>query len=200
MYAQHHHFTVHDYLALEAETGIKHEFLAGQVWAMAGGSREHALYAANVTASLAVLLRGKRCAVHSADLRICVKATGLLTYADATVICGSVEMDPNDPKKHTVLNPRVVVEVLSPSTEDYDRGEKPGSYKTIRSLQEVVLVAHDRREVEVVRRERDGSWSRHIAVAGGELTLAAIGRDLAVDDIYRDPLAKARRRARTRAR
>jgi Uma2 family endonuclease len=129
-----------------------------------------------------------------------VKATGLLTYADATVICGRVELDPSDPKKHTVANPRVLVEVLIPSTEDYDRGEKLGQYKHIPSLQEVVLVAHDRREVEIIRRERDGSWSRHVAREHDSAALTSIGCELAVADIYRDPLAgrparKPRRRA-----
>ncbi len=92
-----------------------------------------------------------------------VQATGLGTYPDVTVICGHLELDPEDPKKHTALNPRVLVEVLSPSTEDYDRGEKLGHYKKIPAVSEIVLVAHDRHEVEIVRREADGSWSREIA-------------------------------------
>ena len=190
MHARHHVFTVHEYLMLEAETGVKHEFVAGQVWAMSGGSREHALYSANVSALLSVKLRNKRCAVHSSDLRIAVKSARLFTYADVTVLCGRVTLDPDDPTKQTVLNPKVVVEVLSPSTEDYDRGEKLGYYKSIASLEEVVFVAHDRREVEVVRRERDGSWSRHVAGDSDDVELASLGCSLPVVEIYRDPLAR----------
>ena len=113
---------------------------------------------------------------------------GLGTYADVTVVCGQLELDPQDPKQHTVLNPTVLVEVLSPSTEDYDRGEKLGHYKTIAALREVVFVAHDRREIEIVRRELDGSWSRHVAGQGQCARLAALGTELAVDEVYRDPL------------
>ena len=86
------------------------------------------------------------------------------------------------------MNPKVLVEVLSPSTEDYDRGEKLGNYKLIPSLAEVVLVAHDRREVEVVRREADGSWSRQIEKPGEVVMLTSLGCELPVDEIYRDPL------------
>lgn len=195
MHARHHVFTVAEYVRLEQETGVKHEMLAGQVWAMAGGSREHALHSANVLARLSNALRGKRCAAHSSDLRIGVP-TGLLTYADVTVVCGRVRFDPVDATKQTVTNPTVIVEVLSPSTEDYDRGDKLGHYKKISSLKEVVFVAHDRREIEVVRRERDGSWSRHVATDGQRVRLSSLGCELSVADVYRDPL---KRRARSRS-
>jgi Uma2 family endonuclease len=128
-------------------------------------------------------------------LRVRVKATGLGTYPDITVICGRLERDPDDRTGHTAINPRVVIEVLSPSTEEYDRGEKLSHYQTIPSLEEIVLVAHDRPEVEVevevevVRREADGTWSRHIAVADQSARLTSIACDLAVAEVYRDPLA-----------
>ena len=115
-------------------------------------------------------------------------ATGLGTYPDVTVICDRLELDPEDPKGHTAINPRVLVEVLSPSTEDYDRGEKLGHYKQIPALAEIVLVAHDCREVEVVRREADGSWSRSIARDGDIAVLTSIGCSLQVREIYQDPL------------
>lgn len=173
---------------LETDSGAKHEFLAGQVWAMAGGTPEHAAVSMNVGALLTNALRGKPCRVYSSDLRIRVQATSLATYPDVTVVCGQVALDLEDPKKHTVSNPRVIVEVLSPSTEDYDRGEKLGHYKQIPSLAEVVLIAHDRHEVEIVRREPDGSWSRSIARAGESVRVASIECDLPVEEIYRDPL------------
>ena len=182
-------FTFDEYLLLEDIAEVKHEFLDGEVWAMAGGSPEHAAIIGNVTTLLNVQLRGQRCRVHSTELRIRVKATGLGTYPDVTVICGRLERDPDDRTGHTAINPRVLVEVLSPSTENYDRGEKLAHYQAIPGLAEIVLVAHDRNEVEVLRREGDGSWSRHIAGEGQAARLTSIACDLAVDEVYRDPLA-----------
>lgn len=186
--AAHHRFTFEDYVELEEESGIKHEFVAGSIFALAGGTPEHAAVTANVTRLLGNALAGRPCRVYSPDLRVRVRATGLGTYADVTVICESLELDPEDSKRHTALNPKLLVEVLSPSTEDYDRGDKLGHYKQIPSLEEVLLVAHDRREVEVVRREPDGTWSRHIAREGDALRLVSLDCELAVADIYANPL------------
>ena len=188
MLAAHHRFTFDEYLRVEDDSGTKHEFLGGQVYAMSGGTPEHAGVTANLVRLLGNALAGQPCRVFSPDLRVRVKATGLGTYADVTVICGRLELDPDDPKQHTALNPKVLVEVLSPSTEDYDRGDKLGSYKQIPSLDEVVLVAHDRQEIEVVRREPDGSWSRQVARAGETVRLASLDCELAVSDIYGNPL------------
>ncbi|MBX3191105.1 MAG: Uma2 family endonuclease [Labilithrix sp.] len=187
-----HRLSFDDYLRIEEDSGTKHEFVDGQVFAMSGGTPEHAGIAANITALLAAALRGQPCRVFSSDLRVRVRETGLGTYPDVTVICGKVDVDPDDPKGHTAVNPCLLVEVLSPSTEDYDRGEKLGNYKRIPSLEEIILVAHDRREVEIVRREGDGSWSRHIARDGDSVKLVSLGREgceLPVAEIYRDPLA-----------
>ena len=182
-------FTFDEYLLLEEIAEVTHEFLDGEVWPMAGGSPEHAAIIGNVTTLLNVQLRGQRCRVHSSELRVRVKPTGLGTYPDVTVICGRLERDPDDRTGHTAINPRVIVEVLSPSTEDYDRGEKLSHYQTIPSLEEVALVAHDRNEIEVVRREASGMWSRHIAGPGQSARLTSIACDLAVVEVYRDPLA-----------
>ena len=182
-------FDYSEYLLLEEVATVKHEFLDGHVWAMAGGSPEHAAVCSNVTALLHTSLRGRPCRVYSSDLRIRVRATGLGTYPDITVVCGQLERDPDDGKGHTVVNPRLLVEVLSPSTQEYDRGEKLEHYKTIASLGEVVLVAHDRRQVEVYRREPDGAWSRHVAVDDETLRLTSLDCDLSLADVYRDPLA-----------
>jgi len=186
--AAHHRFTFDEYVRIEEESGIKHEFVAGGIFAMAGGTPEHAAVTANVARMLGNQLSGKPCRVYSPDLRVRVQASGLATYADVTVICGSLDLDPADPKRHTAVNPRVLVEVLSPSTEDYDRGDKLGHYKQIPTLEEVLLVAHDLREVELVRREPDGSWSRHIARDGETLRLRSLDCALSVAEIYRDPL------------
>ncbi|MEO8180135.1 MAG: Uma2 family endonuclease [Deltaproteobacteria bacterium] len=187
--AVHHRFTFEEYVRLEEDSGTKHEFVAGNVFAMSGGTPEHAAITANVARLLGNALEHEPCRVFSPDLRVRVAATGLGTYPDVTVICAQLELDPADPKQHTALNPKLIVEVLSPSTEDYDRGDKLGNYKQIPSLEEVVLVAHDRSEVEVVRREADGSWSRHIARANEAVKLISIGCELPVVEIYRDPLA-----------
>jgi Uma2 family endonuclease len=187
----HHRFSYEEYVRLEGDSGIKHEYLDGSIFAMSGGTPEHAAVTANIVRLLGNALEGKPCRVFSPDLRVRAQATGLATYADVTVICGEVQLDPDDQKQHTALNPRVIVEVLSPSTEDYDRGDKLGNYKTIPSLEEVLLVSHDRREVEVVRREADGSWSRHVAHDGQAAPVRSLDCQLPVAEIYRNPLPSA---------
>ena len=187
----HHRFTFEDFLRLQRDTSTKHEFLGDQVWAMAGGSPENAAVSANIIALLGTALAGKPCRTFSSNLLLRVKATGLATYPDVSVVCGKLELDPEDAKQHTVVNPRVIVEVLSPSTEAYDRGEKLVHYKQIPSLAEVVLVSHDRHEVEIVRREDDGTWSREVARGEDVIQLASIGCELSVRAIYRDPLVES---------
>jgi Uma2 family endonuclease len=182
------HFDFESYLALEEMAEFKHEFLDGQVWAMALRTPEHAAICGNVLTLLNVQLQGRRCRVFSSDLRVRVVATGLATYPDVTVVCGKLELDPEDRKGHTVVNPRVVVEILSPSTEEYDRMEKLSQYQKIPGLDEVVLVAHDRHEIEVVRREPDGSWSRHLARDAETARLTSVECNLPVAEVYRNPL------------
>lgn len=184
--ARHRH-TYHDYLVLERSANVKHEFLAGEIYAMAGGTPEHAALAANVTASLGAQLRGRSCQAFSSDLRVRVQATGLATYPDVTVVCGRAERDSED--RDAVVNPTLLVEVTSPSTEDYDRREKLEHYQQIPSLREVVLVSHRERCVEVFRRGDDTAWHRSEARAGQSLALASVAGSLAVDEIYRDALS-----------
>jgi Uma2 family endonuclease len=181
-------YTFAQYVELDAESPVKHEFLQGNVWAMAGGSPEHAGITANVAALLANQLRGRPCRVFSSDLRVRVQATGLGTYPDLTVVCGKLEMDPEDPRGQTVTNPRVVVEVLSPSTEAYDRGEKLAHYKRIESLEDVVLVAQERQQVEVWHRGADG-WSLAVVQEGEVARIRSIESDLPLAEVYRNPLA-----------
>lgn len=182
-------YTRAEYRALERRSPDKHEFLEGNIYAMAGGSREHALYAANVLALLHAALRDRPCAAHTSDLRIRVVETGLETYPDVSVICDKAETDPED--DHVVLNPVVLVEVTSPSTDDYERGEKLEHYKRIPSLREAVFVSHRERLVEVLQRESDGAWSRREARPGRAASLTSLGCDLPVDEVYRDPLSAA---------
>ena len=164
-------FFFDEYLALEERSAVKHEFLDGHVWAMAGGSPDHGAVAANIIAILSNQLRGRPCRVFTSDVRIRVKATGLATYPDVSVVCGKQETDPEDPKNGTVINPCLLVEVLSPSTEDYDRGEKLAHYKQIPSLQEVVLVAHEENRIELWRRRQQDRWSLDVCRGEGTAVL-----------------------------
>lgn len=190
--ASHHRFTFGEYVQLVEDRSMKLEFLGGQVWAMSGGTPEHARITANISRLLGNAVVDRPCGVYSPDLRVRSAATGLATYADVTIVCGALELDPEDPKKHTALNPRLLVEVLSPSTEDYDRGEKLEHYKTIPALEEIVLVAWDRREVEVLRRTPTG-WVRRLTSEGAvELCSLDCELSLALADIYRDPFASDR--------
>lgn len=181
-------FTFDEYVRLEEMSTVKHEFLDGEVWAMAGGTPDHAAIAGNVIALLQAGIAQRPCRVFTSDLRIRVRETGLGTYPDASVICQQVELDPEDPKGHTAVNPTVLVEVLSPSTEAYDRGDKLDHYKRIPSLREVLLVEHGSRRVDVWRRTDQG-WASSTATDGGTVRLESIDCELPVDGIYFDPLA-----------
>jgi Uma2 family endonuclease len=133
-------------------------------------------------------LAGSSCYPFSSDLRIRIRATGLATYPDVTVVCGDLERDPQDP--NAAVNPVVLVEVLSASTEEYDRGEKSAHYRKIPSLREYLLVSHRERRIDRWRRD-DGEWELEGAGSGEVLHLAALGIDLAVDAVYeRSPLTR----------
>jgi Uma2 family endonuclease len=185
--APHRKYTIAEYVRLEAYANVKHEFLEGQIYAMAGGTREHGARAANVITLLNVALRGRPCQAHTSDVRIRIRATGLDTYPDVSVVCGAAEHDSDD--VDAITNPIVIVEVLSPSTEQYDRGEKLEHYKKIPALQEVVFVAHDEPRVDVLRRRPDGSWSSSQGRSGERMPLQSLGVELDVAEVFRDPLA-----------
>jgi Uma2 family endonuclease len=174
--------TFADYLEVEEMSpAVKHEFVDGEIFAMAGGTVEHSSLATTVSGLLFAHLRGGPCWAHSSDLRIRVREANVSTHADAVVVCEPVERDPDSPTH--VTNPRVVVEVLSPSTEDYDRNEKRLFYQMLPSLQEYVLVAQDRRRVEVWRREEAG-WAYAVFDAGARAELPSIRFTLDVDELY----------------
>jgi Uma2 family endonuclease len=128
--------------------------------------------------------------VLTSDVRVRVLATGLATYPDVSVVCDRLETDPADVKGNTVVNPLLVVEVLSPSTEDYDRGEKLSHYKRIPSLHCIVLVAHDEPRIELWRRDGE-RWLLEVVRGEGVARLAGTGCDLALTEVYRNPLATA---------
>lgn len=174
--------TLADYLEVEElSPAVKHELVHGEIFAMAGGTVEHAALSTAISALLVARLRTGPCRAYSSDLRIRIREANVATYADVTVVCDPVERDAASPTH--VTNPRVVIEVLSPSTEDYDRDEKRIYYQMLPSLREYVLVAQGRRRVEVWRREAE-SWAYSVYDAGARFSLASIGAELDVDEIY----------------
>jgi Uma2 family endonuclease len=175
-----HHYGYDEYLRYERDSALKHEFVDGEILAMAGGSRRHSALASRMSATLE-MARGGGCVAFQSDMRIRVLATGRTTYPDASVVCGPIEGDPADPSRETITNPTLIVEVLSPSTEEYDRGEKWVDYQRIPSLKEYVLVGQSARRVERYRRLADGTWSYLDAtegvvelVTGAKVSLAAL--------------------------
>jgi Uma2 family endonuclease len=180
-------YAIEEYLRLEEYSNVKHEYHDGQIYAMAGGTPEHGAMAMRVGAALVGQLRGQRCSVYSSDVRVRVVSTGLDTYPDLSVVCGEEQRDTED--RNAIINPIVLVEVLSPSTEEYDRGEKLEHYHKIASLQEVVLVSHRETRVDVWRREESGAWRARSFGAGETAHLSSIECTLDIDELYRDPLA-----------
>jgi Uma2 family endonuclease len=176
-----------EYLAAEAVSDVRHEFLNGEVWAMAGGTPEHAALAAAMIGELQTKLRGKPCRTYSSDLRIRVAETGLSTYPDVAVVCGELVTAADDP--HAAVNPVVLVEVLSETTEGYDRGAKAAHYRRIPSLREYVLVSQVEPRIEVQRRSDSGRWEILDARPGESIELASLGISLDVAAVYANPLA-----------
>ena len=180
---RHHRYTFADYLAYEEGANVKHEFLEGEIYAMAGGTPQHAALAAAATTMIGAQLGEGPCRVFSSDLKIRVLETGLVSYPDVTVVCGPVEHDPES--RLVVVNPTVIVEVLSDSTQEWDRGEKLDHYRRIPSLRECLLVSHRAPALELWRRDPVGTWTRQEAGPGGALELQSIGASVRVDELYR---------------
>lgn len=153
-----HRYTYEEYLSYERDSGLKHEYEDGEITAMAGGSRRHNALALRVGAALDAARRSG-CVAFQSDQKIRVLATGKATYPDVSLVCGPIEGDPADPSGATITNPTVLVEVLSPSTEEEDRGNKWGHYLRLPSLQEYVLVSQGPPpRIEVFRRASGGAW------------------------------------------
>jgi Uma2 family endonuclease len=174
--------TPEEYLAWERSQQEKHEFHSGEVFDMAGATFEHNQVVANIIAELRAALRKMPCRICASDLRIKVPATGLYTYPDASVVCGRPEFE--DDKLDTLLNPLILVEVLSESTEDYDRGTKFTNYRTITSFRDYVLISTDKVLVEYYTRREDDSWILRDFRAGERFKLESVGGELAVDELY----------------
>jgi Uma2 family endonuclease len=156
-----------EYLELERKSEFRNEYIAGRIFAMSGASRRHGLIAGNLFRELSSQMRGRTCEAHMNDLRVKVSPTSMYTYPDIVAVCGEVLLE--DEHLDTLLNPTLIVEVLSESTEAYDRGEKFAHYRRLDSLREFVLVAQDKIRIEHFRREGE-EWILS-EVSGPEATL-----------------------------
>lgn len=150
------HLTVDEYLAIERQASSKSEYFRGEMFAMSGASRRHNLITVNIAAGLHTRLQQRRCEVYHSDMRVKVNPTGLYTYPDVVVVCGEPLFE--DAEVDTLLNPTVLIEVLSKSTADYDRGGKFEHYRTLASLQEYLLVDQDQCHVVHYIRQPDNTW------------------------------------------
>lgn len=177
------HLTPQQYLAIERAAETRSEYLNGEMVAMTGGNRDHSLILGNLLWELGSQLRDRPCEVYSIGLRVHVAQTGLYTYPDVIVVCGEPQLE--DEQADTLLNPTVIVEVLSPKTESYDRGRKFQHYRTLGSLAEYLLVSQTQPRIERFLRQADGLWLFGDA-AGLEaaLTLPSIGCELKLAEVY----------------
>jgi Uma2 family endonuclease len=172
-----------EYLTLERKAEYKSEYLHGEIFAMSGASREHNLITGNIAAELNQQLRGKPCEVYASDMRVKVKATGLYTYPDISVVCDEPSFE--DGHVDTLLNPTLLVEVLSPSTERYDRIAKTSYYRTLDSLKEHLLVSQNEIRLEQYVKQADGTWLliEHRSLENN-VQLESIGCSLVLQDVY----------------
>jgi Uma2 family endonuclease len=178
-----HVYTPEEYLALERAAEIKSEYYGGEVFAMPGASRAHSRIGVNIAGELNAATAAGPCEVYGSDMRVQVTVTGLYTYPDASVACGEPEF--GDAHIDTLLNPTYLVEVLSDSTEKYDRGKKAEMYRQLPSLREYLLIAQDRAHVELYTRQADGGWKLTEATGvEGSLRLTSLDCELPLAHVY----------------
>ena len=172
---------VSEYLRLEEAAEFRSEYIDGQMVAMAGGTLNHALISSNLVRELGNALLRTDCRVFGSDMRIRTSPSGLYTYADAVVGCGRLEVVDN-----TLTNPALIAEVLSDSTEAYDRGRKFGWYRQIESLRDYILVDQKKAQIEHFHKERDGDWRmRDYGSLHAALCIDSLGITIPVSEIYR---------------
>jgi Uma2 family endonuclease len=177
------HWSPAEYLAFERGHPSKHEFVDGRIFLQAGASRNHALIGTNVTSSLHQQLRLRPCMVYGSDMRVAIPQARRYVYPDITVLCEPANFE--DPLEDTLTNPTVIIEILSPSTERYDRGKKFQAYQTIESFQEYLLIAQDAIVVEHFVRRSDKLWTFEVITdPTAVISLASIECTLRVEDIY----------------
>lgn len=180
---RHHRYTYAQYVALEKVSDTKHEFFDGEIYAMAGGTEDHSALAAECLRALGNAIGERPCRVHTSDLRIYVEAVGLATFPDGSVICGPLERHAPSPET-TAVNPMILVEVTSDSSQEYDTGAKFEAYRTIPTLVEYIVISHRERRITIHRRDGD-RWTMRSAIRGGTIRAESIGAILDVDVIYK---------------
>ena len=174
--------TAEEYLAFERQAEQRHEFVEGIIYAMSGGTRPHALIGANVSRGLGNQLADRPCEVYAGNLRVKVNSEGDYVYPDVAIACGDIQLE--DEHSDVLINPLVVVEVLSPSTEAYDRGKKAALYREIASLQHYVLIAQDRVSVEAYTRQGETWTLTEARTLDTSVRLSAVGCELPLVDVY----------------
>jgi len=176
-------FTAKDYLEFERNSETKHEFFNGEIFAMSGAKRNHNKITTNLSGLVWQHLKGKICENYSNDMRVFVPATGLYTYPDLVVVCGEPQFQ--DEVFDTLLNPVLLIEVLSETTESYDRGKKFQHYRSIESLQEYVLVSQNEPRIEKYVRHGDGFWLLSEAVGiESKIEFASIECEIELREVY----------------
>jgi Uma2 family endonuclease len=172
-----------EYLAIERQAERKSEYFAGEMFTMAGAVEGHNIIALNVGSELRFQLKKRPCKVYPSDMRVKIPATVLYAYPDVVVVCGKPAFE--DEVKDTLLNPTLIVEVLSASTEAYDRGKKFEHYSRIPSFCEYVLITQNQHKVEQFTKQNDGKWLYAVANGlAGVLKLASIDCELALVEVY----------------
>jgi Uma2 family endonuclease len=177
--------TPEQYLEIERKAPYKSEYLNGEVFAMSGASEEHNLLTVNLTLALGPQIRTQGCRLYVSDMRVRVTAAGLYTYPDVVVVCGKRQF--SDDKLDTLLNPTFLAEVLSPSTEAYDRGRKFEHYRRLESLSQYLLVAQDYMHADLFTRQAGGGWVlTGVSKPEETLELQSIGSTITMADLYQD--------------
>jgi len=180
-----HYVTPEEYYEFERAAQVRHDYYDGEIYDMSGGTIVHSLICANLGGELRSRLKGSPCFALEANLRLRIMATGLRCYPDASVYCGPLERDPQDSAGGTLTNPTVVFEVLSPSTQSYDRGFKSDNYRTIPSLKTYMFVSQTSPQIDVFYRQDDGSWlSESMEGLDAKVSLPAINIELPLKEIY----------------
>jgi Uma2 family endonuclease len=176
-----------DYLRMEESAKTKHEFRGGKIVDMAGGTEPHAGIASNLIFSLKGALKGKPCKAYGSDLKVRISESGDYCYPDVSVVCGGPEFH-NPQSRVAVSNPRLIIEVTSPSSEADDRGDKFTGYRAIQSLEEYMLVSQQRAQVETFYRQSDGIWAIGPTVMGMDRTVQfrSLEIDISMKEIYDD--------------
>ncbi len=175
--------TPDEYLFMEREAEFRSEYYDGEIFAMAGASRRHNLIVSNTVREISLQMKGRKCNVYSSDMRVKVSPTGLYTYPDIVTVCG--EEIYADEEADTLLNPALIIEILSKSTESYDRGEKFAHYRTISSLKEYVLISQDRMQIEHYLRQDNNRWLlSEFSHPEDTVQLPSVGCSLKLSEVY----------------